>query len=140
MSGAGVLGTGIDLVENERMREVLGRWGGRFKEKVFLTPERDYCERRAAPWRHYAGRFAVKEAVAKAFGTGIERRLGWLDICVKRDPDSGAPFVVLSERGRTLARRLGAKNILISLAHTRHYAVAHALLVANDSSDVRCRS
>lgn len=130
MKGSSVLGTGVDLVETERMREVLARWDGRFKTRVFLPSECAYCETKAAPWRHYAGRFAVKEAVAKAFGTGIQRHLNWLDITVARQPDSGAPFIELSVAGRELAKQIGAKKVLISLAHTRHYAVAHALLVS----------
>jgi holo-[acyl-carrier protein] synthase len=125
-----VLGTGVDLVENERMREMLARWDDRFKRRVFHQAECDYCEAKAAPWRHYAGRFAVKEAVAKAFGTGIHPRLNWRDITVSRNRESGAPFVELSAAGRELADRLGAKKVLISLAHTRHYAVAHALVVS----------
>ncbi|MCX7590328.1 MAG: holo-ACP synthase [Kiritimatiellae bacterium] len=129
VSGA-VLGVGIDLVETEHMREVLARWGDRFKNRVFLPGEQRYCEARASPFRHYAGRFAVKEAVTKAFGTGISPHIAWLDIEVVHNPETGAPFVRLSERARALARARGAGNILISLAHTRNYAVAQALLLS----------
>ncbi|MBN1670707.1 MAG: holo-ACP synthase [Kiritimatiellae bacterium] len=131
MKGA-VLGTGIDLVENARMQDMLERWGDRLKQRVFLPVECSYCDGKASPWRHYAGRFAVKEAVAKAFGTGIEPRLSWLDIAVGRDAQSGAPFVELSERGRRLAEALGVGRILVSLSHTHHYAVAQALLLGDE--------
>jgi holo-[acyl-carrier protein] synthase len=126
--GDGVIGTGVDLVENERIRVLLEKWGDRFKARVFLPSEQAYCDGKAAPWLYYAGRFAVKEAVAKAFGTGIGPDLGWLDMEVVKDPDSGAPSISLSEHGRLLAGRQGVTRILISLSHTHNFAVAHALL------------
>jgi holo-[acyl-carrier protein] synthase len=124
-----VLGTGIDLVENERMRQVLTRWGARFRDRVFLPREQEYCETKPFPFRHYAGRFAVKEAVSKALGTGLGPHLGWLDIEVVRDPATGAPSVSLSARTRALLARRGAAGVLISLSHTHRYAVAHAMLL-----------
>lgn len=129
MHSGRVLGTGIDLVENERMDEVLARWTTRFRDRVFLAAEQAYCEAKAVPCRHYAGRFAVKEAVSKAFGTGISSTIGWLDIEVVHCPATGAPSVQLAPRARTMAAARGVHDILISLAHTRHYAVAQALLV-----------
>jgi holo-[acyl-carrier protein] synthase len=124
-----VRGTGIDLVENDRMREVLERWGAHFRDRVFLPSEQAYCESRAAPWRHYAGRFAVKEAVSKAFGTGVGASLSWLDMEVIRDAASGAPSVTLRGKGRTLADRQGVAHILVSMAHTHDATVAQALLL-----------
>ena len=126
---AGVVGTGIDLVENGRMEEVLSRWNNRFRDRVFLPAEQRYCEQKASPPRHYAGRFAVKEAVAKAFGLGMTPRLSWTDIEVVNCPDSGAPSVALSPRAETLARERGISHVAVSLSHTRHYAVAHAFLL-----------
>jgi holo-[acyl-carrier protein] synthase len=131
--GLNVMGIGIDLVENERMRKTLRRWSRSFKEKIFLPRERSYCDTRAEPWNHYAGRFAVKEAVSKAFGTGVSEHIGWLDIEVVRDSKTGAPSVRLSAKGSKLAKKRGVEQVLVSLAHTRHYAVAQALLVG------RCR-
>jgi holo-[acyl-carrier protein] synthase len=128
---AAVLGTGIDLVENDRMREVLRRRGRAFKTKVFLPREQAYCETRAQPWSHYAGRFAVKEAVSKAFGTGVSEHIGWLDIEVVRDAKTGAPSVRLSPKGQRLAKKRGVTRVLVSLSHTHSYAVAHALLVGS---------
>jgi len=125
-----VLGIGIDLVENDRMQEMVDRWGARFKDKVFLSEEQQYCETKPMPCRHYAGRFAVKEAVSKAFGTGLGPQIGWLDIEVVRNGDTGAPSVRLSNRARRWADSRGVGQVLVSLSHTRHYAVAHALLLA----------
>lgn len=132
-----VLGVGIDLVENDRMDETLARWGEPFKRRVFLPEEQAYCDSRAEPCRHYAGRFAVKEAVSKAFGTGVGEHLGWLDITVCRNDKTGAPSVQLSERGWVLARGRGVKNVLVSLSHTRHYAVAQAVLVGRPAPEDR---
>ena len=119
----------VDLVENERMRQTLRKWKGAFKEKVFLPQERKYCESRAEPCNHYAGRFAVKEAVSKAFGPGVSEHIGGLDIEVVRDRKTGAPSVRLSAKGKKLAKKRGVEQVLVSLSHTRHYAVAQALLV-----------
>jgi len=131
MNGGRILGTGVDLVENRRMREVLQRWGAKFKDRVFLKNEQSYCEDKADPYRHYAARFAVKEAVSKAFGTGITPQLTWLDMEVIR-ADNGAPSVRLSRRARKPGGACGSVEILVSLAHTRTYAVAHALVVTGD--------
>jgi holo-[acyl-carrier protein] synthase len=129
MNKRSVIGTGIDLVENRRMLEMLDRWESKFKDRVFLTEEQDYCERKATPCRHYAGRFAVKEAVSKAFGTGVGPHISWLDIEVVKDPRSGAPSVRLRGKALALARNRGVSDILVSLSHTRNYAAAQALLL-----------
>ena len=125
-----VIGTGVDLVENDRVRHLLEKWGARFRDRIYLPSEQAYCQGKAAPWLYYAGRFAVKEAVSKAFGTGIGPSLGWLDIEVVRNADTGAPSVALSPHGRELVQAQGVSRVLISLSHTRHFAVAHALLIA----------
>ena len=132
MTGERVIGTGVDLVENERIHQLLEKWGPRFKERVFLPAEQAYCDDKASPWLYYAGRFAVKEAVSKAFGTGIGPSLGWLDMEVIRNPESGAPSIRLSTHGQELAVRQGVDRVLISLSHTHHFAVAHALLIGSE--------
>lgn len=131
--GGRVIGTGVDLVENERIRTLLDKWGDRFKSRVFRPSEQSYCDSKASPWLYYAGRFAVKEAVSKAFGTGIGPDLGWLDMEVVKDPVSGAPSIALSDHGRILAERHGVSQVLISLSHTHNFAVAHALLIGKES-------
>lgn len=123
-----VLGAGVDLVEVDRVRDALRRWGARFRDRVFLPDEQRYCESRAAPWRHYAVRFALKEAVGKSFGTGIGAEVGWLDIEVRRADGNGAPSVALHGRAAELAARRGVARVLASLAHAREYAVAQVIL------------
>jgi holo-[acyl-carrier protein] synthase len=129
VSDGTVLGTGIDLVENDRMQDMMQRWGAKFLNRVFLSAEQTYCNAKAFPCRHYAGRFAVKEAVSKAFGTGLGPSIGWLDIEVVRDEASGAPSVRLDDKGLKLADARGVKSVLVSLSHTKKYAVAQALLI-----------
>jgi len=121
-----ILGTGVDIVETARISGSLERHGDRFLARVFLEGERAYCGRMSSPAQCYAARFAAKEAVSKAFGTGIGAELGWLDIEVCRKP-SGEPFVILHGEGAKTAARLGIAEIRLSLSHSDHYAVAHAL-------------
>lgn len=134
MSGGCIVGAGIDLVENSRMRDMLERWGSRFTQRVFLPAERAYCDSKAAPANHYAGRFAVKEAVTKALGTGMTEEIGWLDIEVVRDPATGAPSVRLSPKACKVAERREVGDILVSLSHTHNYAMAQAILVHKAAS------
>ncbi len=125
-----ILGTGIDLVENRRIRQVLERWGSSFKNRVFLPAEQAYCDAMAFPYQHYAARFAAKEAVAKALGTGIGLHVGWLDLEVVRDAETGAPSIRLHGRGCAWSQRQKRFRIVVSLSHTSDYAVASALIVA----------
>lgn len=125
-----VRGTGVDLVENDRMAALLQRWDARFTGRVFLPEEQRYCQSKAFPFMHYAARFAVKEAVSKAFGTGLGPSIGWLDIEVVRNEETGAPSVRLRGKALELARAHGVAQVLVSLSHTRQYSVATALLVA----------
>ncbi|MEP6672477.1 MAG: holo-ACP synthase [Chthoniobacter sp.] len=121
-----ILGTGVDIVETSRIASSLEKHGDRFLARVFLDGERAYCSKMATPSQCYAARFAAKEAVSKAFGTGIGASLGWLDIEVRRKA-SGEPFVILHGEGAKTAARLGITEIRLSLSHSDHYAVAHAL-------------
>ena len=110
---------------------MLEQWECRFTWRVFLAGERAECDSKAMPWVHYAGRFAVKEAVAKALGTGIGigSKLGWLDIEVVTDHDAKAPSVRFSPAGQRMIHARGVVRVLVSLSHTREYAVAQAVLV-----------
>jgi len=121
-----IVGTGIDIVESARIAESIKRHGERFLARVFTEGERHYCAAMKKPETFFAARFAAKEAVSKAFGTGIGAQLGWLDIDVRRKA-SGEPFVVLQGEGAATARRLGICEIRLSLSHSEQYAVAHAL-------------
>ena len=97
-----IIGTGVDIVETSRIAGSIERHGERFLARVFLEGEHAYCGKMATPERCYAARFAAKEAVSKAFGTGIGLSLGWLDIEVRRKA-SGEPFVLLHGEGAKTA-------------------------------------
>ena len=81
-----ILGIGVDLVEVERIDQSIERHGAHFLQRVFTEREIAYCSKMRTPGPHYAARFAAKEAVSKAFGTGIGASVGWLDIEVARKP------------------------------------------------------
>src|SRR5262245_60414259 len=95
------IGTGIDLIEVSRIRSVLAKHGERFLGRVLGQVEIEYCMEQREPAPFVAARFAAKEAVSKAFGTGIGARLGWQDIEVRRLA-SGQPMVALHDKGLVL--------------------------------------
>lgn len=123
-----ILGTGIDLVENARIAASIEKLGEPFLRRIFTAGEIEYCQKMRNPAPHFAARFAAKEAVSKAFGSGIGEQLSWLDMEVTRDA-LGAPSVLLHGGGKALATTRGVQRIFLSLSHTEHYAVASATLV-----------
>jgi holo-[acyl-carrier protein] synthase len=124
-----VLGVGIDLVENARIQHSLERFGERFLHRVFTEGEIAYCQSMKFPERHFAARFAAKEAVSKAFGTGIGKAMGWREIDVQRK-ETGEPFVILSGKAKELAEQRNVSSVWISLSHTDHYAAATIVIEA----------
>jgi holo-[acyl-carrier protein] synthase len=122
-----ILGTGMDLVEVARIAALLEKFGESFVNRVLVADEIAYCHAHKNPAPFLAARFAAKEAVAKAFGTGIGAQLGWLDMEIRRQ-ESGAPLVVLHGKGAELFKGCGAKQLHISLTHTENYAAATAIL------------
>jgi len=126
-----VRGIGIDLVPIARMRQVLARWQDRFLTRVFTADEIAYCRSRKDPVPHFAARFAAKEAGLKALGTGLRLGVTWTELEVRRER-GGPPVLVLSGRSRELARARGAERMLLALSHDGDYAVAQAMLVAED--------
>lgn len=123
-----VLGIGVDVVETARIERSLEKFGERFLHRVFTEGEIAYCAGLPFPARHYAARFAAKESVSKAFGTGIGGQIGWREIEVCRR-ESGEPFIVLHGGAEALARERGVSATFVSLSHSDHYSVANAVLV-----------
>ena len=124
-----VLGIGVDLVECARIQHSLDRFGERFLHRVFTEGEIAYSQSMKFPARHLAARFAAKEAISKAFGTGIGKAMGWKDIDVQKKP-SGEPFVVLGGNAEKLAANRGVTKVLITLSHTDNHALAMIVLEA----------
>src|SRR3954447_9265635 len=122
-----VVGVGVDLVEVARIEHSLERFGERFLHRVFTEGEIEYCKAMPHPARHLAARFAAKEAVSKAFGTGIGKSMGWKEIDIHRKP-SGQPVLVLSGLAEQLAAERKVRASFVSLSHTDHHAVATIVL------------
>ncbi|MGC3961295.1 MAG: holo-ACP synthase [Verrucomicrobiota bacterium] len=122
-----ILGIGTDITEVARIQSSLDKFGDSFLQRILLPGEITYCRGYQNPAPQIAARFAAKEAISKAFGTGIGAELGWhdLEICRK---ESGEPFVVLHGGGRKLFTARKAQQLLITLSHTHNYATAVAVL------------
>jgi holo-[acyl-carrier protein] synthase len=122
-----ILGIGIDIIEVARVQASHERFGERFLNRLLLADEIAYCLSHKNPAPFLAARFAAKEAISKAFGTGIGASLGWQDMEI-RHRESGEPFVVLHGKGKKLFKSRRAKRLLVSLSHTANYAAAAAVL------------
>ena len=122
-----VIGIGVDVIECSRIQHSIERFGDRFLHRVFTDGEIEYSMSMKFPERHLAARFAGKEAVAKAFGTGIGKTMGWRNIDIRKK-ESGEPFLVFSGPAEAFAAERGVASALITLSHTENYAVACAVL------------
>ena len=119
-------GTGIDIVPVARIANLIRARGDIFLNRWFTTAEIEYCNRKAVPSRHYAARFAAKEAVAKVLPSHWNASLPWRSIEIVNNAH-GAPAVRLSGLPLEVARRAGIGNIRVSLSHCDEYATAIAL-------------
>ena len=125
------VGLGVDIVEISRMKRILAR-SPRFKQRVYTETERIYCESCANPAVHYAMRFAAKEAVLKALGTGFSCGIAPADVEVDRNA-AGRPLAVLHRKADLVAQQLGVRDIPLSLSYTHNEAVACAMAITSDS-------
>ena len=128
-TGTNVVGIGIDSIEVNRIKDSLDRHGENFLNRIFTADEQIYCQMKSDPAPFYATRFAAKEAMAKAFRTGMGKEFGWLDSEIIHG-ESGEPFVQLSETGTQLLDQAGASKVLVSLTHLSTIASAVVLLVS----------
>ena len=122
-----VIGTGIDVVEIERVSHSIERYGSRFLERVYTAGEIAYCQRkRRNAAESFAARFAAKEAGAKALGTGIGFGVTWRELEVGREP-AGRPLL-LHGRAAEIAASLGVRRSSLSITHTRTQSMALVIL------------
>ncbi|HZP46110.1 MAG TPA: holo-ACP synthase [Candidatus Binataceae bacterium] len=124
-----IVGTGIDIIEVERIARALGNpiTGERFRRRVFTAGERAYCEGRGrARYQSYAARFAAKEAAMKALGTGWNRHAGWQEIEVARERGR-PPLIRLHGKAAEFAAGRGIARLQVSLTHTATMAIAHVI-------------
>ncbi len=126
-----ILGVGIDIIEVARIQASYDKFGERFLSRILRPDEINYCLSHRVPGPFLAARFAAKEAISKAFGTGIGAQLAWQDMEVGRK-ESGEPFVILHDKGRALLESRGGRAVLISLSHTQEHATAIAVLEGLD--------
>ena len=122
-----IVGIGVDIVDIRRVRGVLERQGDRFVRRVFTAAEQDYCRAHRDPSPYFAARFAAKEALFKALGTGWAQGVTWLDAEVQRQ-ESGAPRLLITGRARKLADQRGARRTHVSLSHSEEAAIAVVIL------------
>jgi holo-[acyl-carrier protein] synthase len=126
--GGVLIGLGCDIIETERIRNVLRKHGDRFLKRVFTEEEQAYCNSLKYPHKHYAARWAAKEAVAKAFTTGIGEHLEWTSVSVYHGSRK-EPLVHLDAKGTALLAQVGATHVWLTLSHIDSHAMAVAALV-----------
>jgi holo-[acyl-carrier protein] synthase len=122
-----IYGIGVDLIEIERIAQAITRTGQRLIERLYTDAEQAYCCRQQPPYACYAARFAAKEALVKAFGTGLRQHMRWRDIEVCRD-DLGKPSLRLYGYLQERCVTEGIQHIHLSLAHSATYAIAQVIL------------
>jgi holo-[acyl-carrier protein] synthase len=131
-----VIGTGIDIVNIQRIERMMARWGDLFLSRVFTEREIVWCQQRTRPPECFAIRFAAKEAFLKAIGWGLRDGIQWTDVEVETDP-TGKPLLSFHRKAKEVTETLRIHKALLTLSHDRPYAVAHVLLEERDdeSSD-----
>ena len=122
-----LIGTGIDIVEIERIASVIERYGTQFLQRVFTAGEIEYCQRKKNGAESFAARFAAKEAGAKALGTGIQHGVTWKEMEVRR-LHGQRPTLHFSGRAQEIAERMGVKRVSLSLTHSKTTAIASVML------------
>lgn len=128
-----IFGIGTDIVECSRIAAMLERHGEYFLERVYTPREIAYCQKHRASVERFAGRWAAKEAILKALGTGWRRGISWLDVEVCNQA-SGQPRVVLEGAALEYAARRGLREVQISISHCRAYASAFAIALAAENA------
>jgi holo-[acyl-carrier protein] synthase len=128
-----ICGIGIDLADIDRIARLLGRHPERSRARLFTSGERAYCDRRAQPARHFAARFAAKEAAYKALaGSEDARHIHWQEIEVANSPLDGRPTLLLHGRAAKRAAELGVSTIHVTLTHSDLVAAAVVVLESTE--------
>jgi holo-[acyl-carrier protein] synthase len=122
-----IIGTGVDIVEIARLRKAVERLKDRFIQRVFTTEEQQFCSQHRDPAPHYAARFAAKEAMFKALGTGWAKGVTWQDVEVLRQQQE-APTLILHGEAHRLSLCMGATKVHLSLSHSEQSAIALVIL------------
>ena len=122
-----IFGTGLDIIDVDRVRKIHMRWGDKFLRRFMREEEIKYCRSFKDSAPNIAARFAAKEAISKAFGTGIGEKLSWHDLEIVHHKN-GRPSVKLHGSANVMLIKLSGRRVHISLSHNNHQAAAMALL------------
>ena len=131
-----IVGIGTDLVEIRRIESILDRRRERFVDRIYTSAECVYCDKKASSFQEYAARFAAKEAVMKALGTGRSRGVAWRDIEVVNEP-SGRPTIRMTGRAAERARAIGAQHCHLTLSHDGGFAIATVVFEGEPQGESR---
>ena len=126
-----IIGIGTDIIECLRIAQMIERHGEMFITRVYSDYEIQYCQARKNATQHFAGRWAAKESILKALGTGWQKGISWRDLEVRNDA-AGKPIVALRGGARDACAAQGIAEIQISISHCRSHAVAYAIAMGRD--------
>ncbi len=126
-----IVGNGVDILEVDRMRDAIERWGDRLLERVFTKNEIEYSRKKRNFAQHLAARFCAKEALSKAIGGGTDKHLRWTDVEILNDKN-GKPKVKLFGPAKRLAQEEKIGGVMVSISHTKELACANAILVRDE--------
>ena len=129
-----IVGVGTDIVECLRIGRMIETHGELFLARIYTDREIRYCQSRKHATEHFAGRWAAKEAIFKCLGTGPRNGITWTDFEVRSDND-GRPRVLVGGAAKERLRNLRVSDILLSIAHCRAYATAHAIAIRNGGAE-----
>ncbi|MDD5136026.1 MAG: holo-ACP synthase [Candidatus Omnitrophica bacterium] len=127
-----IFGSGVDIVEVYRMRDAIDKWGDSFLKKIFTDREIKYSNSKRFSCQHFAARFAAKEAVVKAFGEPKKFPIKWTEIEVLNDGE-GKPMVKFHNDALKLKSKKRITGVMLSISHSRNYAVANVILLKGAS-------
>ena len=129
-----IIGIGTDITECLRIARMIERHGELFIGRIYTADEIQYCQSRRQATQHFTGRWAAKEAVLKALGTGWVKGISWRDIEILNEP-SGRPVVELRGGAEKVARQLGITEMLVSISHCHTHATAYAIAVGEGDEE-----
>ena len=129
-----IIGIGTDITECLRIARMIERHGELFIDRVYTPEEIKYCQSRKQSTQHYAGRWAAKEAILKALGTGWRKGISWRDMEVRHEP-GGKPVVAVRGGVKEVVEQLGIADIFVTISHCRSHATATAIAVGKSKSD-----
>ena len=131
---ADIIGIGTDITECLRIARMIERHGELFITRVYTDEEIRYCQSRVQATQHFTGRWAAKEAVLKALGTGWRKGISWRDVEIRNEP-GGKPIVAMRGGAKEVVEQLGIAKVLVSISHCRTHATAQAIAIGRSTGE-----